>query len=85
MKTFEYMITDPSGIHARPAGLLAKETSKFSSKITIEAKGKAADAKKIFAVMGMSILNGDKIAIHAEGNDEEEAIQAIGDFIKKTL
>ena len=28
MKTFEYTITDPVGIHARPAGMLVKEAKK---------------------------------------------------------
>ncbi len=31
MKEFEYTITDPQGIHARPAGLLVKEAKKFES------------------------------------------------------
>ena len=35
MKTFEYTITDELGIHARPAGMLVKEASKFASKIMI--------------------------------------------------
>lgn len=35
MKEFEYTITDPQGIHARPAGLLVKEAKKFESAITI--------------------------------------------------
>lgn len=29
MKTFEYTITDPVGIHARPAGMLVKEAKKI--------------------------------------------------------
>ena len=36
MKTFDYVITDPEGIHARPAGLLVKEAAKFQSTITLE-------------------------------------------------
>ena len=36
MTTFDYVITDPEGIHARPAGLLVKEAAKFQSTITLE-------------------------------------------------
>ena len=32
MTAFEYTITDSIGIHARPAGMLAKEAAKFKSK-----------------------------------------------------
>ena len=35
MKQFTHTINDPLGIHARPAGLLAKEARKFSSLSTI--------------------------------------------------
>ena len=35
MEKFTYVITDPAGIHARPAGLLVKEAGKFASKLTI--------------------------------------------------
>ena len=38
MKTFEYTITDPVGIHARPAGLLVKAVKEHASKVTITKK-----------------------------------------------
>ena len=31
MKEFQYVITDPEGIHARPAGLLVKKEIKNTS------------------------------------------------------
>ena len=34
MKDFKYKVMDPIGIHARPAGLLAKEAAKYASKMT---------------------------------------------------
>ena len=36
MKEFQYVITDPEGIHARPAGLLVKKANEFESKVTIK-------------------------------------------------
>ena len=36
MKEIKFTVTDPLGIHARPAGILVKEAKKFSSKIAIE-------------------------------------------------
>lgn len=50
MKEFNYTITDPQGIHARPAGVLVKEAAKYQSTITLEKDGKTGDAKRIFAV-----------------------------------
>ena len=31
MKEFEFVVTDPQGIHARPAGLLVKEANPISA------------------------------------------------------
>ena len=55
MKQFNYVITDEIGIHARPAAMLAKEAKAFSSKIKIEANGKAAEVTKLMAVMQLGV------------------------------
>lgn len=73
MKKFNYVVKDALGIHARPAGLLAKATQPFESKITIENKGKITDAKKIMAILSMGIKCGEEVIVTIEGNDEEKA------------
>lgn len=35
MKKFQYVIQDPVGLHARPAGLLVKQAAGYKSKVTI--------------------------------------------------
>ena len=46
MKSFEYTIKDELGIHARPAGIFAKEAKKYESKITLTKDGKSVDVTK---------------------------------------
>ena len=46
MKEFQYTITDPEGIHARPAGELVKAAKAFTSSIKIVKDGKKATAKR---------------------------------------
>ena len=53
MKQFAYVITDPVGIHARPAGMLVKEAKQFSSKIMLQKGEKSADATRMMSVMGL--------------------------------
>ena len=36
MKQFTYTVTDPIGIHARPAGILVKEVKKYQSVVIVE-------------------------------------------------
>ena len=63
MKEFKYVIKDEQGIHARPAGLFVKEAAAFPCKVIIEKDGKEADAKRIFAVMGLAVKCGQEITL----------------------
>lgn len=85
MKEISYTITDPEGLHARPAGMLVKEAGKYQSDIKIEKNGKSADAKRIFAIMGLGVKNAETIKITAEGEDEDTAIMKLEVFFKENL
>ena len=86
MKSFEYVITDPVGIHARPAGILVKEIKKFAGSTVTIAKGeKSVNALKLMALMQMGIKQGDTVTVSVEGGDEEAVAAAIQDFFKNNL
>ena len=85
MKTFSYTIKDEIGIHARPAGLLAKKAKEFESTITLEKNGKSAAATKLMAVMGLGVKHGETINITVEGADEETAAAAMQEFFEANL
>ncbi len=85
MKTFNYTIQDEIGIHARPAGLLAKKAKEFQSVITLEKDGKTAAATKLMAIMGMGVKCGDTVKVMVEGADEETAAVAMEEFFKANL
>ena len=82
MKTFDYTITDPVGLHARPAGLLVKEIKKYSSTVTLTKGEKSVNALKLMAIMGMGVKQGDTVTVTIEGDDEEAAAAAIEAFFK---
>lgn len=85
MKEFNYVVKDELGIHARPAGLLVKEAGKFESVITIKKGEKSADAKRLFALMGLGVKQNDEVVVTAEGADEAEAIAAMEEFFNTNL
>lgn len=85
MKTFEYTITDPVGIHARPAGNLSKEAKKYDSVITITKDGKSAEAKKLMALMGLGVKQGETVTVSIEGGDEERVAAEMEEFFKNNL
>ena len=86
MKSFDYVITDPVGIHARPAGILVKEIKKFAgSTVTITKGEKSVNALKLMALMGMGIKQGDTVTVSVDGGDEEAVAAAIEEFFKNNL
>lgn len=87
MKQFTYTITDPVGIHARPAGMLAKAAKALDSTVTIaKADGsKSAAATKLMAIMGMGIKTGETVTVTVEGGNEEANFAAMEQFFKENL
>ena len=70
-------IKNPTGLHLRPAGILCKEAVKYDSLITFNFKGGTANAKSVLSVLGACIKSGDSIDFVCEGEDEEQALEAV--------
>ncbi len=85
MKQFTYTITDPVGIHARPAGLLAKAGKNYQSVVNLQKGEKSANVTRLMAVMGLGVKCGDTVTVTAEGADEETAIAEMETFFKENL
>mgnify|MGYP002405046980 FL=1 len=85
MKEFEFVVTDPQGIHARPAGLLVKEAKKFESNISVFKGARKGDLKKIFTIMALGVKQGETIKVPVEGEDEEPAASAVEAFLKENF
>ncbi len=86
MKKFEYTINDPVGIHARPAGLLAKKAKAMGSTVTIAtADGRSAVVTKLMALMGLGVKKGDTVSVIIEGDNEEADAAVMEQFFKDNL
>lgn len=85
MKTFTYIIKDEIGIHARPAGMLAKEAKNFKSEILIEKNGKSVNATRLMMLMGLGVKCGETVRVTINGEDEAAAARAMEDFFTNNL
>lgn len=86
MKAFEYTITDALGIHARPAGLLAKTAQGFPETVVTVCLGdKEARATQLIRLLSLGVRQGDRVRVTAEGGDEEAAIAAVEAFFRDNL
>ena len=84
MKSFEYVITDPVGIHARPAGIMVKEIKNLIGTTVTIAKGeKSANALRLMAVMQLGIKQGDTVKVEVEGGDAAAAAATLEKFFKE--
>ena len=85
MKEFKYVITDPEGIHARPAGELVKAAKQFESKIMLTKDGKSGDCKRIFGIMGLAVKKDQEVTLTFDGADEDAACEAVSKFMQENL
>ena len=85
MQSFTYTITEPVGIHARPAGLLVKEIKNYQSTVTVTKGDKSVNALKLMALMGMGIKCGDTVTVTVEGSDEDTIAPALKQFFETNL
>lgn len=85
MRTFEYTIKDELGIHARPAGQLAKIAKGLDSEITVAKGDKTVNASRLLALMGMGVKQGDRVIVSVSGGNEEESEAAMKIFFETNL
>lgn len=73
----QFTLKNPTGLHARPAGLIVSETKKYKSEIHFIKDGESFNAKSIMSLMSMEAQFGDSFDIICKGEDQEEALQGI--------
>ncbi|WP_410513749.1 phosphocarrier protein HPr [Paenibacillus sp. BR2-3] len=82
----KFVVTEESGIHARPASVLVQIASKFKAEIKLEYDGRTVNLKSIVGVMSLGIPHGHSFTISSSGEDEEEAIATLsGAIIREGL
>ena len=71
------------GLHARPAAQFVKTAKGFSSEIMVVKDDKEANAKSSMKIMTLAAKKGDEIVIRAEGEDAQEAVEALAELISQ--
>ena len=76
----ETTVGPEEGIHGRPAAQLVKTAKGFSSQITLVKGDREVNAKSVLKITGLA-RKGEKITVRAEGEDAEEAVEALSELI----
>ena len=85
MKTITYKLTDPLGLHARPAGVLAKDLMQYKSDIQIGRSDNLVNAKRVMGIMKLCLKQGEEITLTFSGEDEDAAAAATEKFLKENV
>ena len=85
MKSFEYTVTEPLGIHDRPAGMLSREAKKYKSAICVIKDGKSANVLRLMALMSLGVKCGETVTVTIESEDEETVAPLVEEFFKANL
>ena len=78
-------ITNPSGLHLRPAGVLSQTAMKFKCDVMLELGDKKIVAKSVLNVMAAGIKSGDEITLICDGDDEVSAMETLTQAIESGL
>ena len=83
MKKCEVVVTVKDDRDASPIAFLVQTASQFDSKIYIDCEEKHVNAKSIMGMMTLTLTNGTAVLISADGQDEDEALEKIKEFLTK--
>ena len=77
----EVLIQNRNGLHARPAAEIVKAASRFKSEVTISRDDMEVNGKSIMGVMMLAAEYGTTLRLHANGEDAEQAVEAIAALV----
>jgi phosphotransferase system HPr (HPr) family protein len=70
-------VSNPAGLHARPAAAIVKAVRCFKSKVEIHKKNETVDAGNILELMTLCAMQGTELLLTAKGPDAEQALDAV--------
>jgi phosphocarrier protein FPr/phosphocarrier protein len=74
-------VTLPHGLHARPAALLVREAARFAADVSLDIRGRTANARSPVSVMALGVAFGDEIDLTAVGDDAAAALEALAALV----
>jgi len=82
MRTLEVEVKNKLGLHARPSSLFVETATNYDSEIMVICDDEEVNGKSIMGLMLLAAEQGRKLTLTAEGDDEEEAIEALRELIE---
>ncbi len=84
-QTRTVVVTNPQGLHARPADLFVKLASKYQAKVEVIKEGERVDGKSILAILTLAAVEGTPLTIEATGPDALAALDALAELVMRNF
>jgi len=79
------LVPNPTGLHARPAAVLANIAKSFKSEIRVQLGERTANARSVTSIMALEVGHGAKVVVVAKGSDAREAVDKLAQLIAEGL
>jgi phosphocarrier protein len=79
------VVSNPQGLHARPADLFVKLASRYEATIEVVKDGERVDGKSILAILTLAAVPGTQLRIEATGPDAEAALDALAELVLRNF
>jgi len=80
--TKDLTIENRNGLHARPAALFVKTSSRFRSEVWVEKDGERVNGKSIMGLMMLAAGKGSVLRVTAEGDDATTVMSELEQLIR---
>lgn len=78
-------LTNPSGLHARPAAVFAKAAGAFDAQVTVRKDDREVNAASVLSLLTLGCRQGDEITIRADGEGAQEAVDQLVALVESGL
>ena len=78
-------VNNQTGLHLRPAGIVCRTAMLYKSHISLIFGTTTVNAKSVLSVLGAGVKAGDVIEVSCEGEDENEALEAMVNLFENGL
>lgn len=80
--TCEMVIDNRNGLHARPAAMFVKISSRYRAEVWVEKDGERVNGKSIMGLMMLAAGKGSKLIVIAEGGDADKVIAELKNLVE---
>ena len=79
------VVASETGLHARPAAVIASTARRFAADVRLVKDGHEANARSVVSIMALEVAGGDTVSIEARGHDAPAALAAVAEKLATNL